>query len=116
MQVPKLCERLGQHHWLMMLQVKVKVTLVQALRLFTGRTAYSGSRCIALLFHVQRHKKGVRGQRHASAALYSRESSGTHCTGRWVGPRAGQGQVRKISPTPGFDPRTVQLVASRYTD
>jgi hypothetical protein len=24
--------------------------------------------------------------------------------------------VRKISPPPGFDPRTVQLVASRYTD
>jgi hypothetical protein len=26
------------------------------------------------------------------------------------------GRVRKISPTPGFDPRTVQPVASRYTD
>ena len=26
------------------------------------------------------------------------------------------GQVRKISPTPGIDPRTVQPVASRYTD
>jgi hypothetical protein len=26
------------------------------------------------------------------------------------------GQVRKISPPPGFDPRTVQPVASRYTD
>ena len=25
-------------------------------------------------------------------------------------------RVRKISPTPGFDPRTVQPVASRYTD
>jgi hypothetical protein len=24
--------------------------------------------------------------------------------------------VLKISPPPGFDPRTVQLVASRYTD
>jgi hypothetical protein len=24
--------------------------------------------------------------------------------------------VRKISPPPGFDPRTVQPVASRYTD
>jgi len=24
--------------------------------------------------------------------------------------------VRKISPSPGFNPRTVQLVASRYTD
>jgi hypothetical protein len=26
------------------------------------------------------------------------------------------GQVRKISPPPGFDPRIVQPVASRYTD
>ena len=26
------------------------------------------------------------------------------------------GQVRKISPPPGFDPFTVQPVASRYTD
>ena len=26
------------------------------------------------------------------------------------------GQVRKISPPPGFDPRTVQPIASRYTD
>ena len=25
------------------------------------------------------------------------------------------GRVRKISPAPGFDPRTVQPVASRYT-
>jgi hypothetical protein len=30
---------------------KVKCTLVQALRLCTGRTAHRGSRSIALLFH-----------------------------------------------------------------
>jgi len=33
----------------------VKCTLVQALRLCTGRTAHRGSRGIALLFHDQRH-------------------------------------------------------------
>ena len=32
-------------------KIKVKVTLVQALRLCTGRTAHRGSRGIALLFH-----------------------------------------------------------------
>ena len=32
-------------------KVKLKVTLVQALRLCTGRTAHRGSRGIALLFH-----------------------------------------------------------------
>jgi len=34
---------------------KVKVTLVQALRLCTGRTVHRGSRGIALLFYDQRH-------------------------------------------------------------
>ena len=33
---------------------------------------------------------------------------------RLGGPQSGQ--VREISPPPGFDPRTVQAVASRYTD
>ena len=32
------------------------------------------------------------------------------------GPQGRSGQVRKISPPPGFDPRIVQPVASRYTD
>ena len=58
----------------------------------------------------------MRGQRHAPAALYSRERRGTHCTGGWVGHRAGVDRCRKSRPPPGFDPRTVQPVASRYTD
>jgi hypothetical protein len=33
---------------------------------------------------------GVSGQRHAPAALYPwGKDPGTHCTGGWVGPRAG---------------------------
>jgi hypothetical protein len=35
---------------------------------------------------------------------------------RLGGPQGWSGQVQKISPPPGFDPRTVQLVASRYCD
>jgi hypothetical protein len=35
---------------------------------------------------------------------------------RLGGPQGRCDQVRKISPPPGFDPRTVQPVASRYTD
>jgi hypothetical protein len=35
---------------------------------------------------------------------------------RLGGPQGQFGQVRKISPPPGFDPRTVQLLGSRYTD
>jgi hypothetical protein len=37
-----------------------------------------------------RHSMGVGSQRHAPAALYSRgKDSRYHCTGGWVGPRAG---------------------------
>ena len=58
---------------------------------------------------------GVGDQRHAPAALPSGRP-GTHCTGGWVGPRAGlDGRAKSHSP-PGFDPQTFQLVASSYTD
>ena len=58
----------------------------------------------------------MRGQRHAPAALYPRERTGTHCTGGCVGPRAGLDRCGKSRPPPGFDPQTVQPIASRYTD
>ena len=35
---------------------------------------------------------------------------------RLGGPQGRSGQVQKISPPPGFDPRTVQPLDSRYTD
>jgi hypothetical protein len=35
---------------------------------------------------------------------------------RLGGPQGRSGQVRKISPSPEFDSRTVQPVARRYTD
>jgi hypothetical protein len=43
------------------------------------------------------------------------KDSGIHCKGGWVGPRDGLDGCRKSRPPPGFDPRTVQSVASRYT-
>jgi hypothetical protein len=58
---------------------------------------------------------GVGGQHHAAAALplgktwyplYRRLSR----------PQSLCGRVRKISPSPGFDPRKVQPVACRCTD
>jgi hypothetical protein len=39
-------------------KVKVKCTLVQALRLCTGCTAHRGSRGIALLFHDHDTRRG----------------------------------------------------------
>ena len=50
--------------------------------------------------------------------LYPRERPGTHCIGGWVGHRAGVDGCGKSCPPPppGFNPRNVQPVASRYTD
>jgi len=42
----------------LILKVKVKVTLVQALRLCTGLTTHRGSRGIALLFHDHGMRRG----------------------------------------------------------
>jgi hypothetical protein len=58
---------------------------------------------------------GVGGQRHTLAALMQGKN---RCPlyRRLGGPKGWSGQVRKISPPMGFDPRTVQPVVSHYTD
>ena len=58
---------------------------------------------------------GVGGQRHAPAALPPGKTR-YPLYRRLAGPQGRSGRLRKISPAPGFDPRTVQPVASRYTD
>ena len=58
---------------------------------------------------------GVGGQRQTPAALPP-EKTRYPLYSRLGGPQGRSGRVRKISPPPGFDPRTVQPVASRYTD
>jgi hypothetical protein len=55
------------------------------------------------------------GQHHAPAALPPRKTRYLLYR-RLGGPQGRYGRLRKISPPPGFDPRTVQPVASRYTD
>ena len=57
---------------------------------------------------------GLDGQRHAPTALPPGKTRYPLCR-RLGGPQVQSGQVRKISPSPGFDPRTFQPVASRYT-
>jgi hypothetical protein len=57
----------------------------------------------------------VGGQRHALAALPLGKTR-YPLYRRLGGPQGRSGQVRKISPPPGFDPRTVQPVVSRYTN
>ena len=84
-------------------KVKVKCTLVQALKLCTGCTAHRGSRGKAPLF--------LEGLASRPGRSLPRERLGTHCTGGWVGSQGRSGKLRKISPPPGFDPRTIQPVA-----
>jgi len=54
-------------------------------------------------------------QRHAPATLPPGKTQ-YPLYRRLCGPQGRSGWVRKISPPPVFDPRTVQPVASRYTD
>ena len=57
----------------------------------------------------------VGGQHHAPASLTP--GKGRYALYRRLGgPQGRSGPVRKASPPPGFDPRTVQPVASRYND
>ena len=58
---------------------------------------------------------GVVGQHHAPAAL-SPGKTRFPLYRRLGGLQGRFKRVRKISPPPGFDPRTIQPVASRYTD
>ena len=58
---------------------------------------------------------GLGGQRHAPAALPPGNTP--YPLYRRLGGLQGRSRrVRKIRPPPGFDPRTVQLVESCYTD
>ena len=94
---------------------KVKCTLVQALRLCTGRTAHRGSRDIALLFHDHGTKRGE-GVSVTPRPLFTPgkdlvpivQEAGWAPGTVWPG-------AENLAP-PEFDPRTVQPVASRYAD
>jgi hypothetical protein len=94
---------------------KVQRTPVQALMLCTGCTAHRGSRGIALPFHDHGTR---RGEGSASCPGRSLPPGKTRYPlyMRLGGPQGRFGQVRKVSQTSEFDPRTVQPVASQYTD
>ena len=103
----------ADHYWHPFLSVfwlgkkeKVKCTLVPALRLCTGRTVHRGSKDITLLFLDHGTRRGEGSASRLGRSLYRRLG----------GPQGRSGRVRKISLPPGFDPRAVQPVASRYID
>jgi hypothetical protein len=94
---------------------KVKCTLLQALGFCTGRTTHRESRGIAIPFHDH----GPRREWEVCVTPRPLFTPGKtryplyRCLG---GSQVRSGQVRKISPPEGFDPRAVQPVASCYND
>jgi len=95
--------------------LNMKVHPRTALRLCTGRAAHRESRGIALLFLDNGTRRGSGAASRPGRSLH-RKRAGTHCTEAWRGAKGQSGLVRKASPPTGFDPRTVQPVASRYID
>ena len=79
-----------------MVKVKVKFTLEEATKTPKGELRYSST--LSLISALD----GVGGQRHVPAALPPRKTRLTLYR-RMDGPQGRSGQVRKISPPPGFD-------------
>ena len=92
-----------------------KCILVQALRLCTGRTVRMGSRGIALFF-LTTAVEGTDGSASRPGQTLPPGKTQYPLYRKLGEPDGPTGQVRKISSPPGFDPRTVHPVASRYTD
>ena len=96
---------------------KVKVTLVQTLRLCTGRTAHRGSRGIALPFHDHGTRRGW-GFSVTPQPLFTPGKDPVPIVQEagWAPGPVWTGAENLAPPPPGFDPRTVQSAASCYTD
>ena len=77
-----------------------------------GKLGYSSN--LSLISALE----GVGGQHHTPTAL-ARKRDRVHIFisySRLGGPQGRSERVRKISPPPAFDPRTVQPLVGRYTD
>ena len=81
---------------------KVKCTLVQALRLCTGRTVHRECRGIALLFHDNGTRRGWEVSVTPRPIFTPVKDPVPTVTGGWVGAQGRSGQVRKISPPTGI--------------
>ena len=99
-------------HLIPELKVKEKVK-------FTLEQATKGQGGVDVLFYSFLHHGARWGWLVVNATprpLYHRERFGTHCIEGRVGLRAGLDGRGKSRLPQGFDPRTIQPVASRHTD
>jgi len=94
----------------------VKVNVMTQFTLEKATMAQRGSRGIALLFfHPGAKLEWVVNV--TPRPLYPPQGKTRYPLYRRLdGSQGWSGRVRQISPPPGFDPRTAQPVASRYTD
>ena len=98
-------------------KVKVKVTFVQALLPCKGRTAHRGSRSIALPFHDHGTRRGEGSASHPGHSLPPwKDPVPIVQEAGWAPGPVWTGAENLAPPSPGFDPQTIQPVASRYTD
>jgi hypothetical protein len=81
----------------------------------TGHEGPEGEKRYSSTLSLTTALDGVGGQRHAPTVL-SPGKIRYPLYRRLGGLQSRSGRVRKISPLPGFNHRTVQAVASRYTD
>jgi len=88
---------------------------VQALRHCTDRSAHRRSRVVSLLFLHHGIRRGRAVSVTPRPLLTTGKEHYRFCRGLG-GAQGWSGQVRLFSPPPGFEPRTVQLVASRYAN
>ena len=70
---------------------------------------------IALLFLDHGNRRGEGPALRPGRSLPPKKNGYPFCR-RLSGPHGRSGHVRKISSPPGFDPRTFQAAAIRYTD
>jgi hypothetical protein len=96
-------------------KVKVKCTLVQALRLYTGRTAHRGSRGIALLFHGHGTRRGWRVSVTPRPLFTPGKDPVPIVQEAGWDPGPVWTCAENLVPT-GIRSRAAQPVASRYTD
>jgi hypothetical protein len=92
-----------------------KCTCLYESLLYTQYTSYRYKIVkVKLKFTLEQVAKAQRGRRHAPAALPPGRTR-YPLYRRLGGPQGRSGRVRKFSPQPGFDPRTVHPVAIRCT-
>ena len=104
-----------KHRNMKQIKVKVKVKVKGKVHPITGHEGTEEDYMYNSTLSLTSVLDGVGGQRHTPAALPPGKTR-YPLYRRLGGPQGRSGRVRKISPPTGFDPQTVQPVASRYTD